>query len=147
MYTISESFGPISRDDLEQFEVTSGLSIPENYRKFLLETNGGIPEPDAFLIPNCETKAIVGLLYGLQTEPPSFDIAHQLLSLRDRLPEGCIPIGEDPGGNLLLLGTLDAERGKIFFWDRDYFLDTSNDEGNTYEIADGIFEFLESLQE
>src|SRR6478735_4682764 len=42
--------GPTSEADLASFERHIGHPLPPEYRGFLLEHNGGRPEPDAFLV-------------------------------------------------------------------------------------------------
>ncbi|UPQ78120.1 SMI1/KNR4 family protein [Flavobacterium azooxidireducens] len=42
MIKISDSDKKISISDITEFEIKSGLLLPENYKKFLLKFNGGV---------------------------------------------------------------------------------------------------------
>ncbi len=59
---------------------------------------------------------------------------------------GFIPIGEDPGGNRLLLATIGKEAGKVFFWDRVGFW-VREDGCNLFPVAESFTAFLVSLHE
>jgi len=40
--------GTVSIDHIEPFEAAIGETLPEDYRAFLLSTNGGTPTPDSY---------------------------------------------------------------------------------------------------
>ena len=50
MATITKSLpvGPTTEEQISKFEKHIGHRLPSGYRNFLLEHNGGKPEPDAF---------------------------------------------------------------------------------------------------
>ncbi len=73
------------------------------------------------------------------------DLETQLEELNDVVPEGYIPIGEDPGGNLLLLSLHSHSKDHIFFWDRVGILARERGQ-NLFPVAEDINQFLESLR-
>jgi hypothetical protein len=147
MAIINQPFGAVSREQIREFESRMGLSLPEGYVAFLLSTNGGRPTPNQFYIPDCNGVASVDVLYGLDVEPQVCDITWQLNEWRDLIPEGFLAFGRDPFGNHLLLSTVAETRGRVYYWDSGYHFDESDDEGNTYELADSIELFLAGLAE
>ena len=56
--TDSQRFGPATDADVRELEVSVG-PLPADYRAFLLEHNGGRPEPDEFAISDVEGSSVV----------------------------------------------------------------------------------------
>src|SRR5947209_2981519 len=119
MPKFTRSFGSVSAERVAAFERRLGITLPSEYTKFLRTTNGGIPEPNCFTVPD-RGDAMVGILYGLRGERTNADLEfeQEQATLWDPLPPGFIAIGHDPGGNRLLLATLGEDAGRVFFWDR-----------------------------
>lgn len=74
---LQENFIPISSQDIAAFEQQIGYTLPDEYRQFLLKTNGGKPHCDLIKTPDGElfyTHFFMGLapeqtvLYNLPTE-------------------------------------------------------------------------------
>ncbi len=146
---IEDSFGRVSLKEIEDVEMRNSISYPESYKKFLLQSNGGEPVINVFEIPNwIGARSCVNVLFGIHDE--EYDNLEEYAdSLAGRLPKGFVPIGDDPGGNLLCIGTEDEYRGKIYFWDHEDELDEEGlskmDMSNMYWLANDIFEFLDKL--
>ena len=66
--TIYESYPPLKEDDIVAAERQLGISLPADYRNFLLKHNGGYPEPDAFPISGFRTDG-GGRLSGGEVTP------------------------------------------------------------------------------
>lgn len=136
---------PLSHAHIEEWERTHGISLPPRYRIFLLSTNGGQPSSDVgFDILDGKHKVMLGALYGISAQESSLSLQSAYEDLKDELPKGFLPIGEDPGGNQLLLATEGHEKDAIYFLDRVGIL--AKQEGNgLFRIADDISRFVESL--
>ncbi len=111
----------MSEPRLRQFEKELGEKLPGEYRKFLLRHNGGCPEPRAFKIhwknPElAETypESYIGSFHALDGE--SSNLAESYRLGRKWFPRSMIPIGNDIGGNELLLAISGKERGGVFYW-------------------------------
>ena len=131
--------------DLDRFEADCGLSLPPDYRSFLLDYNG-CPDPNVFHVPDLGEDVLVGVLYRIRSSRSGCDLLAEYREEIDRLPPGFLIIGHDPGGNRLLLGTLGEDRGRVYYWDSCYFFPQSNDEdGNTFLVAESFQEFLDGL--
>ena len=50
-----------------KFESTLPAKLPEDYRKFLLMHDGGVPDPPAFNIPSENNSSVIKELFGLDT--------------------------------------------------------------------------------
>ncbi len=147
MPTFTRSFGPVSAQRIAAFERRLNIQLPADYKRFLRTTNGGIPKPNHFLVPD-RGGALADFLYGLRTERMRGDLEFEQkqATLYDPLPPGFITIGHDPGGSSILLATLGDKAGRVFFWDRAG-LWVRDDGHNTFPVATSFTEFLESLGE
>ena len=87
---------------------------------------------------------MLGAMYGIGEHGSGLDLETQYQELNDVVPKGHIPIGEDPGGNLLLVATHGPFKDQIIFWDRVGFLARALGR-NSFPVSDDINLFLESL--
>lgn len=115
MYRIERHHVPISEDDLNRAEARLRLSLPEDYRRFLLQTNGGEPVPASFEILGYDARATISVLYGVLVKVPGFNLEWNFGKLKKVIPTGFLPSGHDAFGDPLLVGTTGEERGCIFF--------------------------------
>lgn len=98
-----------------QFERETGITFPAGYRTFLLTHNGGRPTPCEIAVPDWHGReTTVSFLYGIHRGHE-----YDLRPLEQILPEEYLAIGEDPGGNLFVMGLFDPNKEKIFFWDHE----------------------------
>lgn len=160
-----EPYGPRGSEvEIFAIEEKLGVRLPEDYRDFLLEVNGGYParsgadavrfqihwrnQPWAASFPY----ASLDCLYT-SSSVPEMSLARirddKLWSqIRGTVPRDTIPIGRDRSSNAILLGIKGENRGKVFFWVNDY-ASTDDDAEPTYDnvgfIANSFSEFLESL--
>jgi len=147
-----EDTGPqLSGGDLDKLEVRLGYKMPDDFRRFLLKYNGGMPFPYYYDVqgwqePHAAVNEFNGILPGLYN-----DIEVNLENRKGRLPEGFIPIANDPGGNTLLLSLVDETLGKVYFWDHEnepYERGVAlKDYPNIYWVADSFNQLLEQLHE
>lgn len=147
MPTFDRSCGPLSASAMSAAEKRLGVKLPADYKKFLRTTNGGCPEPNCFRIPERE-EALLGILYGIADNRTDGDLEYeqQEVTQWDPLPDGFIAIGHDPGGNAILMATLGADAGRVYFWDR-VGLWVREDRRNLFLVAESFTAFLESLRE
>jgi hypothetical protein len=118
MIPMTETYGVASNSDLEAFEKKLGVSLPQQYRDFLLTQNGGRPDLPEFKVPNWGD-AVANTFYGVGVGGCD-DVEASLQSLDDVMPiDRVIPIGDDPFGNQICLGIRGEYFGKIYFWVHD----------------------------
>jgi hypothetical protein len=141
----------VTLEEINQLEKRRNIRLPGKYIHFLLTYNGGEPDPNFFEIPGQDGYgSYVDLFYGIGV-PAYGDLEESIEVYTERHPEGFIPIGSDPGCNVICLGTIEPYIGKIYFWDHHDELDerglSKTDMSNMYWLADDIDEFLNKLYE
>lgn len=130
-----------------------GWRLPAAYQRFLLRYNGGRPKPCLFPIqwadpelqdqyPGGMVDVFLCLCDGQQT-----DLFHRLEVYRERIPADLMPIADDPGGSLILLGVRGEQREKVWFWSHDYEVDEGEtpDYRNVGFVAPDLDAFLTLL--
>ncbi len=140
--------GPLSLSRLNDFETRTRLHLPEDYRQFLLEYNGGEPEPAFFWIQRLVDGSRVHRFYGMFEGrlPPS--LYAYAGPDRHGVPANLLPIGDDGVGNLICIGVAAPLYGAIFFLDHDTFYWRHRDghKGAT-KLSEAFSSFLYSLME
>ena len=140
MFKMKKSFGNLSLQELEKFLSDSQIvRVPEDYRKFLLDSNGGVPLNTLFNIPDLKRVGVILRFYGV-----GHSLGLAFRSSQARFPEQVFPIGGDAFGNLILLS---FETNCVYFWQHDadtqITLDHSWD--NIFKLSNTFSEFFESL--
>jgi cell wall assembly regulator SMI1 len=139
----SNPYGSIDPVDLVEFEETNEVSLPDDYKDFLLEHNGGRPEPNELL----ELSTDVQWLYGMVEEPAWASFFHALDTYEGRIPAWYIPIGTDSGGNIFILSLFEENKGVVALW---WHEDEAEQNGSEYfdnltHVADSFSEFITLL--
>lgn len=130
----------IRTNDLELFETQIHLKLPVEYKKFLLTQNGGVPVKGIF---QYEGGASGVIFFGLNVEQHN-DLRWSYDCYKTRIPVGFLPIGSDPGGNLICIDT--NKNVPVYFWDHEKET-VPVDRSNVFLIANDFGDFLYSLQE
>lgn len=148
--TIVKDEEKLTLEKLKAVEKIIGVTLPEEYRKFLLAHNGGSPRPQAFEY-RCGDRpprlgAVAYFLAIYDGDAENFLDFYE--TFRGRIPPDTIPVARDPGGNLILLGTSGPNAGKVFFWIKDEEADEDEeaDYSNVCFVAETFNKFLESLK-
>jgi hypothetical protein len=117
MTRMKRTFGNATRRQIEEFETRNGITLPEPYRSFLAETNGGRPLNQEFVVEGWGSSGVSDF-YAIGTGN-SFDLDAARDRFLDVLPKDVLAIASDPGGNQICLGLNADLAGKIFFWDHE----------------------------
>lgn len=142
----SNRFGGLSPSRLREFERKHALCLPEDYRRFLLEHNGGAPSPNTidFEEDGKPTSSDVQFIYGLHDGEDWARIEWHLESLAGRMVEEGLPIAGDSAGNEYLLITQGEREGQICFWDHERETDPPSDRSMSI-VAASFTEFAAKL--
>jgi hypothetical protein len=105
-------FGKLSNVTLDKFEKRLGARLPEPYRKFLQLYNGGHPR-------GARKISALHHVYGLHDGPSWAQFPDREKIYDGLVPERLLPIGDDPGGNLICISLLGNDRGTVYFWDHE----------------------------
>jgi hypothetical protein len=139
-------FEPIDATALASFETQFGISLPDAYKQFLLENNGGRPDPAYFDVPNWPGEGtLVGDFLGIRSQRAA-NLSFWIEELGDELLPDFIPIADDPGGNFLCLRLTEPDRGAIYYWDASPDHDLDETTGTMFKVAGSIDEFLKKLR-
>jgi cell wall assembly regulator SMI1 len=141
MTFLNDNNPTVTPERLAELESQLDNKLPQDYKSFLLEHNGGTPEKTLFQIPDCDGDALVDYFLGI--DRPNGDLLDWKEELADDLGEEYLPIAFDPGGNALLLK---LSEGTILYWDSARHFPVSTDEENTFWIADSFTQLLSSLR-
>ncbi|MFB1052218.1 SMI1/KNR4 family protein [Paraliobacillus sp. JSM ZJ581] len=145
MTKIYGSHDNLSLEQIKIFENENNIKLTEQYINFLLKWNGGKVIPNLFIISEDQGPSVLNVFYGIGD---MYDNLTDFIEIMDeRLPVGFIPIGDDPSGNVICLGTKEPYYDKIYFWDHEQEPEAPDDMSNMFFLANGIYEFLGNLYE
>lgn len=144
---------PVATSAIQDFERSIGIQLPDDYRSFLEQYNGGRPEPERFRMRWHDQDLArrfpyddVDFLYGIDRGRPH-DLFIWWQCFQDRVPKDTIPIGNDPGPNMILLGVSGTRRGHVLFWVSGEEVEEGDepDDRNVGFVAPSFTAFLDSL--
>jgi hypothetical protein len=152
--SMSDTKPALTSADVEAVEKALGYGLPAAYRAFVLRHNGGHPEPSWFQVawedqPWAEAGGwdvdMVHFFFALK-EGDRSPFLEACNGHKGRMPYDFIPFANDPGGNLLAIGTCAPNLGKVYLWLREYETDDGEpDLWNMGLVADSFEDFLASL--
>ena len=91
------AFKPLVSKDIEAFESKYGVTLPENYKKFLLLNNGGKPVKRRFQTADGTITSSIMLFLPISKETDSnLESFYEKYCINKIIPSHLIPIGVDP---------------------------------------------------
>jgi hypothetical protein len=147
---------PPSQDQLEAFEAEIGAALPDDYRRFLLRSNGGTLDWYEFQGPTPEGRSwtvVVSDVGGLRDEA-NLSLRHARSCYQGhelQIPRALLWIMGDPGGNAVCLGLTGDYRGRVYFWIHDEQPDPEEWDGgvetagNVILLADSFTDFVAGI--
>ena len=112
--------GPaVEMSELLDFEVALGATLPQTFRRFLLECNGGLPEPNVVDVKNLPgSPTDIQVFFGVRRAIETSTLAWNLAVIRERFPNfRLLPIACDSGGNYFCLSLEVGNYGVVLFLD------------------------------
>ena len=137
----TKRFGLPSESQLDELEQRIHVRFPEDYRRFVLEFNGGyFNEPEITPVGEGCPQDGLTCLHGIGSSHWDSELgeASRLALFDDNDPPLIVPIGDTETGGLIILITEPEGRGEVFL--KQAF-------GEFYYLADGIEEFFGLLRE
>lgn len=153
--------GPTNEREVAEFETHIGHALPDDYRAFLLQHNGGRPEPNTFTLnvwgvaeensvlcffPMRDLSVgdvVVEELEELRTWPLHCawkDLTSDLINLYEKeLDETLLPIGTDGNSNYFCVALDGPQRGGVVFLEHEM--------AETETLAESFTAFLARLRE
>lgn len=128
------------------FENFLDVKLPLDYREYLKNINETRPIANAFDIPN-QGYNVVNRFFSLIAKNKNETLIYQLKQYKNRIPSEMLPIGNDPGGNLLLIALKGSSRGGVYFWDHNFEADGESQPfyKNIIALSPNFSTFLNSL--
>ena len=152
---IDETAPPAPPDQIAALEHTLGVSLPEDYRQFLIGCNGGYLGGALWFTGPTPTgeaaDAGVHHIGGFRSEG-SFSLPWHRDCYSGRIPGALMWIMDDPFGNAICLGVRGEHYGHIYFWDHEAEPDPARWNGevetasNISLIANSFAEFVAGLK-
>lgn len=131
----------IEEQDLLEFEARHQVTLPDDYRRFMLACNGGMPV-DIALAYVTSSGLDLGLLqlYSLKDDYP-YDLDHMCVSLdwEEAYDRGYLQIGHDAGGSGFFLSARGDDQGSIYYFDRE---EACRPPEGAVKIADSFRKFI-----
>jgi hypothetical protein len=135
------------------FEARRGVPLPAEYRRFLLRTNGGTPDPEvgfAFTEGGRPSDSVLNQFYILKAnaDDPNLDEAIETFVDAGRMPSHLLPFADDQFGNQLCLSLGASDYGAVYFWNHEREPEAGDGPpsfDNLSLVAGGFDAFLELL--
>jgi len=159
--TMSESLADLTEYDLANFEHDFDLTLPKQYRQFLLKQNGGCPTPNTFNYSQthgCTDSSnfqpsqvgIVNCFFSIDSTE-TMSLARMRTFHLNMMPNNLLPIADTVTGNVVCLSVNGPNVGFVYIWHHDEGRDLEEwEEPNCdyiYFVADNFDTFLNSLYE
>jgi hypothetical protein len=141
------SFKPIKNQELETFEETFNLILPNDYKNFLLCHNGGKTVRRRFETKDKTITSSIMLFLPLSKETENnLEYYYEKYNIGKIIPSNFIPLGVDPADSLICLSINGEDQGTVYFCDLDYI---EEDNGLKQEfiklVSQSFSEFVNSL--
>ncbi|MCC5803760.1 SMI1/KNR4 family protein [Rossellomorea vietnamensis] len=140
------AFGKASDESLEKLEELVGFSLPNDYKEFLKEYNGGTSKVrySKFFVNDINQEIPLDVLYGIDVNS-TFDLYECNEEFEEDMVPNSLIIGDDPGSGFIVLIT-DPENYGVYYWDHSFYFPQSSEDENTYKIADSFKDFMNELR-
>jgi cell wall assembly regulator SMI1 len=149
----------VTEDDVRRFEREFGHELPDDYRAFLLEVNGGYASSShcVFTLRRHarQDESVLNSLFSLNARDDQDDLAmaQKHYNPDAALPEGLLEIGYDGMGGRIVLPLLGPHRGEVWYFDTEDPRPTGSnprvewfDRRDVWKIANSFAEFMASLK-
>ena len=146
---MSERGPQVTEAQIDAFETSYGHRLPDDYRQFLLDLNGGRPART-----NREfEQGVVNCLFSLDDTDDSSDLAIRANRQRARLPSpDLLYIGHDGCGCWILLALAGEHRGEVWYMVEEDRPEDANprvlwhDRRDMQKLASSFEQFMRSLR-
>jgi len=137
MVDMTETFGSASDIQIASFEKRNGIALPDDYRAFLRDCNGGEPKLCEFAVPGWNI-LVVHFFLGLDVDE-DYELQQNTDAVADVSNSDFIPIAVDAGGWYVFLRVKGPGSGAVFF------IDTKKEDAEPIKIAASFTDFASRL--
>lgn len=135
-----------AKADIHSIEQELSVSLPADYKEFLLKHNGICTENTIVRIEAIEEETLLNVLFSCDNQlNRALTLEYWNTEYKDDIPESALLIGDFQDGGFLLL-IPDGDYKGVYYYDHAYTFESSDDDGNTYLLADTFEAFINSLK-
>ena len=144
-----KKFRETSINDIVSLEQRFNVILPQDYIDFLLQYNGGnvgIDDDCGIYVRYLKEYIHIDVLFGLDTGYQNANIDTWMSDniIASDMPENTMIIGDSIEHGFIVLLCAGEDAG-VYYWDHAYEFKCSNDESNTYFIADTFTDFAKGI--
>lgn len=136
-------YGKLELSKLNEFEKKLGNVLPEPYRDYLLNYNGGKFEHTVFTLPDGDNSSIHHV-FGLHDGPNYSQFDEEPYDDASFTKAGYLLIADDGFSNGICLKLSDENRGAIYFYNHEE--SRIKDSSSLIKLASDFNEFVSSLE-
>ena len=150
---ILNSASKIIEDDIAKIECDLEIKLPEDYKYFMLQSNGGTPKEDMLFdffdeVQECENTSVIRNIFSLYLDDSNrkfnYKVIYNIMVNDECIPADMVPIADDPGGNVISISLNKDDYGYVYFLNQDF-----EDEDTGYlvksKIANSFKDFIDCL--
>lgn len=133
--------------DIKTFEANNKIELPKDYINFLLRYNGGnieLNDENVIYVDDLGENINIDVLFGVNTKEPELSVEFWTNKYKNEMPQDTIIIGDSYQHGFVILLCFGEDAG-VYYWDDTYEFPRSDDEANTYFIADTFTDFVKGL--
>ena len=148
MATVEKRGPKVTETAIGKIEARVGAPLPSDYRRFLLQSNGGVPTPDVIDVeglPGSPTD--VQVFFGIGRSVESSCLDWNLATLAGRLEAGLLPIACDSGGNVFCLSLRQPELGSVLYCDLQAVFGDLKASPELFHVSSSFRSFMDKLRE
>lgn len=134
----------ITPNEISEFESKLGIALPNDYKDVIKNYDGGTPNLPAIDFGGMIEKVFTGLIPLMRPNEYNDPITEIIARYKGRFPEGVIPFGDDPFGNMYCFDYRKNTLPIIVYWDHEMGV---NEEGQFCIVANNFTDFLNMLYE
>ena len=139
-------FGAAPISDIKILESRYNINLPKDYFDFLCALGGGVIDKsnNEVFVRSISDKISVDVLFGINTQYKNANIDTWMDKYLNEMPVNTLIIGDTLEHGFIVM-LCSGEDAGIYYWDDTYHFACSNDENNTFFIADTFTDFTKAL--
>lgn len=114
------SFESTNITEINMFEKSQNIILPDDYKDFLMKFNGGKPAVRRFETMDGKHTSSLMLLFPITKNfQPNLKSAYNEYNREQIIPSNLLAIGNDPIDNIICISTSGKDVGCVYYWSLD----------------------------
>lgn len=143
----------VSEQDVIEIENELGIKFPEDYKDFIIQMNGGIPQEDMLYdfydeVSELENTSIIRRFFSLYVDnlvlKNNLKVIYNTMKNEGIISVDMLPIADDPAGNIISISLNDEDYGSIYYLNHE-FEDVETGYLIKSKIAESFKSFIDCL--